>query len=140
VNSIGAPTFQGSRLALPLPWKKGQHQTQPQYHCLASELPLNRYRDIPRFLLWTLRIRKQLKEATGLVGYSLKADLLHKTFATLSAWETPKHMMSFVQSGVHKQMLADMKGRLGSSKFVEWQANAKELPLTWKIANGKLHP
>ena len=126
--------------ALPLPWVQTTlDHRQDEYHCLASQLPLNRYRDIPRFLLWTLRIRKQLKTAPGLIGYSLKADLFRKTFATLSAWENQNQMMNFVRSGAHQKMLADMKERLGPSQFVEWQAPASKLPLTWELASQKLN-
>jgi heme-degrading monooxygenase HmoA len=145
------PEFQGntdairksvdSPFALPLPWMQSTaHQKRDEYHCLASALPLNRYRDVPRFLKWTLRIRRQLKTMPGLVGYSLKANLFRKTFATLSVWESPQAMMAFVRSGDHQKMLVDMKGRLGTSRIVEWKARDKDLPLTWKIAVEKLEP
>ncbi|MEC3953815.1 hypothetical protein VMT65_12315 [Nocardia sp. CDC153] len=49
-------------------------------------LPLNRFRDVPRFLLWTRRIRTQLKTAEGCAGYTLDAQPFVKTFWTLSAW------------------------------------------------------
>ncbi|HEY9744708.1 MAG TPA: hypothetical protein V6C99_00665 [Oculatellaceae cyanobacterium] len=144
--SVPAPRFAAaqsrldhhSALTVSLPWKIGTHQAQDTYHCLASALPLKRYRDVPRFLLWTLRIRKQLATAAGLAGYRLRVDLLHKRFETLSAWESSEHMMNFVRSGFHSRMLVDMKGRLGASLFTEWQAGRQELPLTWQISTQKL--
>jgi hypothetical protein len=53
---------------------------------MGSRLPLRSYRDIPAFLLWTLRIRRQLAGTAGVVGYALDAHLLRKTFWTVSAW------------------------------------------------------
>jgi hypothetical protein len=68
-----------------LPWTTGPYAVgDAQLHVLASTLPLARYRDLPRFLRWTMKIRKQLATADGLAGYSLDAHLLRKTFYTLS--------------------------------------------------------
>jgi hypothetical protein len=53
---------------------------------MASRLPLRSYARILSFMRATLRIRRQLAKAEGLVGYSLDARLLSKTFWTLSAW------------------------------------------------------
>jgi hypothetical protein len=70
-----------------LPWTVCRYQptADEPLHVLTSTLPLQRYRDVPRFLRWTLRIRKQLAAAEGAAGYSLDARLLRKTFYTLSA-------------------------------------------------------
>lgn len=121
-----------------LPWIKKTHQSQEYFHCLASVLPLKHYRDIPRFLFWTIRIFWQLKTAKGLVGFSLKAELTKKRFWTLSAWESQEDMMNFVRNGFHGAMLPDMRGRLGQSKFQEWEAKTEDLPLTWKLARQRL--
>ncbi len=47
---------------------------------MVSRLPLRSYTRIPSFLRATSRIRRQLATAEGLVGYSLDAKLLTKTF------------------------------------------------------------
>lgn len=107
-------------------------------HVLTSTLPLNRYRDVPRFLRWALKIRKQLANAEGAAGYSLDARLLHKTFYTLSAWSDAGAMNRFVRSGEHARMLTDMKGRLGEATFVEYTASAIDLPLDWRAAKQRL--
>lgn len=132
-------------VALTLPWAKPAHaKSEPpskedDYSCLGSMLVLNSYRDVPRFLYWTLRIRKQLKHAPGLVGYSLKAEPWKKRFWTLSAWSSKDAMETFVRSGAHKEMLANMKGRMGNSRFTDWQANANDMPLKWPEAVQKLN-
>jgi hypothetical protein len=118
-----------------LPWTTGPYAVgDAQLHVLASTLPLARYRDLPRFLRWTMKIRKQLATADGLAGYSLDAHLLRKTFYTLSAWKDRDAMNRFVHSGQHAAMLADMAGRLGKPTFTESTTPASAVPLDWAAA------
>ena len=123
-----------------LPWTNGPHQPAPgeELHVLTSTLPLTHYRDVPRFLRWTMKIRRQLATAEGCAGYSLDARLLRKTFFTLSAWQDGEAMNRFVRSGQHATMLADMAGRLGQSTFVESSIPGTELPLDWAAARQRL--
>jgi hypothetical protein len=123
-----------------LPWTECRYRPSngESLHVLTSTLPLQSYRDVPRFLRWTLRIRKQLSKAEGAVGYSLDARMLRKTFYTLSAWSSAEAMNRFVHSGDHASMLADMAGRLGQPVFVESNASPAELPLDWDEAKQRL--
>ncbi len=123
-----------------LPWTECRYRPRndESLHVLTSTLPLQSYRDVPRFLRWTLRIRKQLANAEGAAGYSLDARLLRKTFYTLSAWSSAEAMNRFVHSGDHASMLADMAARLGQPVFVESNASPAELPLEWDAAKQRL--
>jgi quinol monooxygenase YgiN len=123
-----------------LRWTTGQYRPDDDtdLHVLTSMLPLRRFRDIPRFLRWTRKIRKQLATADGCAGYSLNARLLGKTFYTLSAWCDAEAMNRFVRSGQHAAMLADMAGRLGEPTFVESSAPNRALPLDWPSAKQRL--
>jgi hypothetical protein len=122
-----------------LPWTTGPYAPgDTQLHVLASALPLTRYRDVPRFLRWTMQIRKQLATAEGCAGYTLDAHLLRKTFYTLSAWQHRDAMNRFVHSGRHAAMLTDMAGRLGQPTFVESTTQPTELPLHWATAKQRL--
>ena len=123
-----------------LPWTDCRYRPRDgeSLHVLTSTLPLQSYRDVPRFLRWTLRIRRQLANAEGAAGYSLDARLLRKTFYTLSAWSSADTMNAFVHSGHHASMLTDMAGRLGQPKFVESTATRDDLPLDWNAAKRRL--
>jgi hypothetical protein len=123
-----------------LPWTAGVHHPAEgeQFHVLTSRLPLKNYRDIPRFLWWTMKIRTQLRSVAGCVGFALDAKLLTKTFWTLSAWSDKESMDRFVHSGTHAVMLADMAGRVGSPGFVASVATAGEIPLTWTDAQVRI--
>jgi quinol monooxygenase YgiN len=123
-----------------LPWTTGPFNPtgDRELHVLTSTLPLTHYRDVPRFLRWGMKIRKQLATTDGCAGYSLDARLLRKTFYTLSAWEDRDAMNRFVRSGQHAAMLADMGGRLGESTFVESSTDLNGLPLDWAAAKQRL--
>lgn len=121
-----------------LPWSTGQYRADTELHVLTSRLPLTSYRDIPRFLRWTAKIRKQLREDPGCAGNSLDAKLFTKTFWTLSAWSDRDAMMRFVHSGEHAAMLADMTGRLGHPSFVDSTARQADLPLDWTTARTRI--
>lgn len=124
----------------PLPWTLGRYGPEDGagVHALASTLSLRRYRDVPRFVRWALRIRGQLATAEGCAGYSLEAQLARKTFSTLSAWSSAAAMNDFVHGAEHARMLRDMSGRVGSSTFVEFGARPSELPLDWTSAKRRL--
>ena len=123
-----------------LPWTTGPYRPDDDttLHVLTSMLPLRRFRDIPRFLGWGGKIRKQLVTADGCAGYSLDARLLRRTFYTLSAWSDAEAMNRFVRSGQHAAMLADMAGRLGEATFVESSTLSGTLPLKWAAAKQRL--
>lgn len=95
---------------------------------------LSRY---PRFLRWTAKIRKQLREDPGCAGNCLDEKLL-KTFWTLFAWADREAMMRFVRSGQHAAMLADMAGRVGHPSFVDSTARQTDRPLDWTTARSRI--
>ena len=101
---------------------------------MASRLPLRHYRRIPGFLRWTLRIRGQLSQSPGLVGYSLDAHVLRKTFWTLSAWTGQEAMEAFVRAEPHRFVMAAIRPHMRQSTFVFWTVTAAELPVTWPDA------
>jgi len=79
-----------------LPWSTGK-TVDPDHECMimASRLPLAGFRHLPAFIRATMKIRKQLSTADGLIGYSLDAHPMSKTFWTLSAWESREALEAF---------------------------------------------
>ena len=53
-----------------------------------SVLQLERFRDVPSFLVATLKLRLVFDRTAGGVHLSLRADIVRKTFRTLSQWES----------------------------------------------------
>ena len=106
---------------------------------MAARLPLRSYRHIPRFLRWTLRIRHQLSDAPGLVGYSLDARLFRKTFWTLSAWTSQEPLEDFVGLDPHKPAMAAIRPHMREPAFVFWTVKPEELPLQWDDARSRIN-
>ena len=117
-----------------LPWSRiSTVEAGTELTVMASRLPLRSYRHIPGFLRWTLRIRRQLAQGpNGLVGYSLDAHPLRKTFWTVSAWTGQAEIEAFVRQEPHASGMAAIRPHMGPSTFVFWTAKADELPIRWK--------
>jgi quinol monooxygenase YgiN len=118
-----------------LPWKTMiQASPEREYLALLSFLPLKQSRRIPVALLYTRRIAQQLKSARGLIGYTLRAQLLAKSFWTLSAWESEAAMRAFVQAQPHREIMAALAPFMGQTSFNQWTVKGAELPLRWDDA------
>jgi hypothetical protein len=105
---------------------------------MASTLPLRSYVRIPRFLLWTMRIRAQLARSPGLFGYALDAQLLRKTFWTVSAWTGPPELGRFNRADPHAAAVAAIRPGMRPTTFVTWTCTAGDLPIRWPEARERL--
>ena len=108
------------------------------YVVMASRLPLRRYRDIAEFLGATRAIRAQLAAAEGVVGYTLDAKPLGKTFWTLSAWESDEALDRFARTDPHRSRVADIRPHMLPTTFVRWSLSGKELPPKWPDARQRV--
>jgi hypothetical protein len=122
-----------------LPWLRGA-PVDPDLECvvMASRLPLAHHRHIPGFLRATTQIRRQLANATGLVGYALDAKLLSKTFWTLSAWQSREALEAFTHGNPHIARVNEIRPRMRQTTFVFWTCRAGELPISWAEARRRI--
>ena len=122
-----------------LPWTRiATADPGTELTVVATKLPLRSYRHIPGFLRWTLRIRRQLAHAEGLVGYSLDAHLFRKTFLTVSAWQSQAAAREFVHQDPHAAGMAAIRPNMGPSAFAFWTATPEDLPLRWGDVRARL--
>ena len=98
---------------------------------MASRLPLRSHANIPRFLVQTVRVHRQLAESPGLIGYSLDAHLLAKTFWTVSAWRNRPDLGTFDRTSPHAAAKGALRSSMMPSTFVLWRCLPKDLPITW---------
>jgi hypothetical protein len=101
---------------------------------LLTELPLRRFRDLGRFLLYTWRIQSQLKKAPGLLGYSLLARIFQRQFWTLSVWVDEARLRQFVAENPHVQVMTALRGKMGQTNFVRWHIRGADFPPSWEDA------
>lgn len=124
-----------------LPWSRiATADPGTELTVVATRLPLRSYRHIPAFLVWTLRIRRQLAHAEGLVGYSLDAHLLRKTFLTVSAWQSRAAVDEFVHQDPHAAGMAAIRPNMEHSAFAFWTVAPEDLPLRWGDVRSRLAP
>ena len=122
-----------------LPWTRmGAADADQPCVVMASHLPLAHRRAIPRFLAATMAIRRQLRTAPGILGYSLEADLLHGQFWTLSAWVDRPLLEAFAEGEPHKSRIVRIRPHMRPTKFVFWEAVGRQLPISWSEARRQL--
>jgi hypothetical protein len=104
-----------------------------------TQLGLLHMRDVPAFFAAALRIRRQMLDAPGLLGVSLLAKPLQKTFWTVSAWQDRPAMLAAISRDPHLETMK--RFRMAGTAFVGWTVRDKDLPITWKDVMGRLeHP
>ena len=89
---------------------------------------------MPRFLLHTGQIRRQLRTSAGLVGYSLRARIAAKHFWTLSAWEDETVLRAFAAAPPHAAVMKALAPHRGATRFMRWTIKGSDLPLQWEDA------
>lgn len=122
-----------------LPWiKVGTADPDADLTVIASRLPLRSHRDVPRFLWHTWLVHRQLARSPGLVGYSLDARLLGKTFWTVSAWTNRPDLGGFDRSSPHRAAKKAIRPAMLPSTFVMWRCSASSLPIPWREVRGRV--
>ena len=116
-----------------LPWLSvGTPDPDADLTVMASRLPLRSHGDIPRFLWHTWLVRRQLIRSPGLIGYALDADLVAKTFWTVSAWQSRPDLGTFDRTSPHAAAKDALRSSMLPSTFVVWRCHPEELPVSWR--------
>lgn len=122
-----------------LPWRSYEKaEPHTEYTVMGSRLPLKSYLRIPGFLAATVRIRRQLARTSGLVGYSLNAQLLRKTFWTVSVWSSRESLEQFARTDPHHRDTDKIRPAMLPSTFVFWTAGADDLPIGWDEVRNRI--
>ncbi len=118
-----------------VPWRQlSAPRADHSYLVMASRLPLHSYRTIPKFLRMTAAIARQLEHSEGLIGYSLLAQPMKKTFWTLSAWADQQALHAFVRTMPHMKIMKALRPYMEPTKFTTWGVLGSALPIDWSDA------
>src|SRR5437870_13416068 len=91
---------------------------QREYLALATYLPRKSYWAILSFIRQTRATQSQLESSNGLVGYSLRAQLLRKMSWTLSVWKVEVALALFVRMPPHARTFKDsITQRINATRF-----------------------
>ena len=122
-----------------LPWRaKAPVSCNQEYLAMATFLPLQSYRAMPRFLRLTTSVAGQLERTGGLVGYSLLAQPARKRFWTLSAWIDRRALSVFVREMPHLGAMQQLRPHMGPTRFTAWTVLGCALPISWHEATERL--
>jgi heme-degrading monooxygenase HmoA len=122
-----------------LPWTtRREPDPGATYVVMGSRLPLRGYRFIPRFLAHSMRIRRQLATADGLIGFALNARLARKEFWTVSVWDSRDELERFASADPHATIIRTKPERLDPSKFVFWTCQGRDVPAGWDVVTERL--
>jgi hypothetical protein len=120
----------------PKPWQQvAAIEPDREYVAFTSRFFMRSPGRVLKFLSRTGPVESQLREARGLVGWSLGANLLRLEFYTLSAWEDLESLMQFAHEAEHGAVVREFAGDMRrESLFVHYTVKGRELPLSWKEA------
>jgi hypothetical protein len=105
---------------------------------MASRFKLREWRDVPPFFLAALKIRQQMLRSPGIIGVSLIAKPIAKTFYTLSAWEDRDSLNAAVIQQPHLTTMERFRSRTEGSLFAFWSAAPHDRRPGWDEAHRRL--
>ena len=121
-----------------IPWRSLRRPVpEHEYVVVATEATLARYRTIPRFLVATRRVIRQLRRSQGAVGFSLRGSLWKRKFSTVSAWTGDAPIASFSTRAPHRDAAMAFDG-LYAGRMTRWTATGRSLPPNWREVSRRL--
>ncbi|GAB2842184.1 hypothetical protein GCM10022221_46700 [Actinocorallia aurea] len=121
-----------------LPWTSLEPPAAPSVLVMASRLEVRSFRNVPGFLLSSLALWRQARRAPGAHGVALKADLLRRTFWTLSAWKDEAAVRAYASAEPHRSAMRAKRSVMRESTFVFWTAPTDDLPVGWDEARRRV--
>ena len=117
------------------PWRRFRSpQANDEYLAMVTYFLLKRFRDMPRFNLYSKRVQRQLAESGGLLGYAVGAKPWRKQFWTLSVWEDERALREFVHSGIHKGVMIVLQDDMADFANRAWTVRGSHVPPAWETA------
>jgi hypothetical protein len=101
-----------------------------------TRLRVRRWRYLPQFLVQSIRAARQAKRAAGSLAVSILRDA-DRAFWTRTVWSDEAAMRSFMQSGVHRRVMARLPEWCNEAALVHWVQDDKEPP-SWAEAHRRL--
>ena len=138
VRSRSPPIYRDNVPALP--WTTVNTPADPAGACtiFAAQLRLRRYRQMPRLLWLTLRIRRQLAHTPGLLGYAFDIEIRHGTLWTSSAWTHRTALANFDRAAPHQTAKQALRCAILPPTFAVWTCPIHQLPVPWREARDRI--
>jgi hypothetical protein len=112
-------------------------QSRSEYVCIATYLPLRRWRDVPAFLRLVGRVLQQAKESPGNLAAATRANPLGKRFWTCTVWTDKPSVSAFLRAEPHATAIGRMAAwAADDAAFAEW--NVADSAVHWDEAMRRL--
>jgi hypothetical protein len=122
-----------------LPWKKPANPpAATEAFVMASRLEVRSLAVVPRFFLKSMIAWKQVNQAPGVLGASLLAQPMKKTFWTLSAWDGRPALYEYAKTNPHGDIMKSLRPVMRRSTFLTWTVPVDQLPIDWDDARKRL--
>ena len=122
-----------------LPWTTySEMEPGHTYLVMASHLPLKSIASTARFFRAVAAIRKQLRSADGIVGYTLRARPLTRNYWTLSALRDQAALQAFMRTAPHVGVMSSLKPFMETTRFLQWEITAADGRPSWTEALERL--
>ncbi len=122
-----------------MPWTATQHIDRDRHYLvMATRSRITSRRHLPPMIAATQTLWAGLAATGGLLGYSMRADLIKATLATLTVWQDPASLAAFVRAEQHATVVAATRHWMRDSAFANWSAAGAELPPQWATADRHL--
>ena len=79
-------------------------------------------------------VETSLANQPGLIGYSLRRELIGDNSWTLTAWVDEDSLRAFIEDVAHQDAIRDARGALMQARFVRTTLSRADLPLSWTTA------
>ncbi|MBW3602422.1 MAG: DUF4188 domain-containing protein [Actinobacteria bacterium] len=123
-------------MATEKPWSWfAQPQPDHDYVALVTVLPISHWTALPSFGRHTGRSIRQLARSEGLLGYSLRAAPLRRTFWTLTIWEDAVSLARYVRAQPHRDAMRWLRASgVGDFHTARWTMGGAAVPPSWEAA------
>ncbi|MPZ15820.1 MAG: DUF3291 domain-containing protein [Chloroflexi bacterium] len=116
---------------------RAPHAARGPFFASATYIPVRSWSAVVPFMRLARRVEEQARRSDGIVGYSLRADVLKRRFWTLSLWSSKASARAFVGEEPHATAVVRFRDWAGSgAAFAEWDAPGPELE--WHEADKRL--
>jgi hypothetical protein len=122
---------------LTVPWIVRDKSVTGTVFVMASRFEVKSTTNVPRFMILALRAYLQALRAPGVVGVSLRAAPLKRSFWTLSSWQDEKQLRAYSVSQPHRGIMRSLGPVTKKSLFAFHDAPATPAP-TWSDALERL--
>ncbi|MEV4163442.1 DUF3291 domain-containing protein [Nonomuraea dietziae] len=121
-----------------VPWIKVDTPVAPDALIMASRLEVRSLRQVPGFLMASMTLLRQARRSPGALGVSLKAELLKRTFWTVSAWTDKAAVHAYAATEPHRTTMRRKRAVMRESTFIFWTVPAEQLPIEWDQVQNRI--